>query len=97
MFSNAVWWAAVQGGKARSHSLVVRGVNTLVYSVSAGRNVAMYRVSPRKPLMLVAVVGCGQAAMRSILRGSARMPAPEMMCLRKQSSVANRVDFASLQ
>src|ERR1700720_795087 len=97
MFSNAVWCVAVQGGNTRSHSLVIRGVSTLVYSASAGRKEAIYQVSPRKPLTLVAVVGCGQAAMQSVLRGSALILLPDTMCPRKQSSVANRVDLASLQ
>src|ERR1700723_2881489 len=97
MFLNMVWCVAVQGGNTRSHSLVIRGVSTLVYLASAGRKEAIYRVSPRKPLTLVAVIGCGQAAMWSVLRGSALIPLPDTMCPRKQSSVANKVNLALLQ
>ena len=39
----------------------------------------MYLVNPRNPLTLVAVVGCGQEVMRSVLQGSGLMPALEMM------------------
>jgi hypothetical protein len=78
------------------HSFVVRGVRALVYSVSAGRKVAMYLVSPRNPLMLVAVIGCGQAAMRSVFRGSGLILVPEMMCPRTHSLVANRLVFTWL-
>src|ERR1700682_4112462 len=97
MWSNAFWCSTVQGGNVLSHSLVVRGVSTLVYSARAGRKVAMYRVSPRNPLTLVAVEGWGQAAIRSVFQGSGLMPVPEMMCPRKHSSVAKRLDFTWLQ
>ena len=36
-----------------------------------------YLVNPRNPLTLVAVVGCGQEAMQSVLQGSGLMPAPD--------------------
>lgn len=62
-----------------------------MYSASAGRKVAMYLVSPRKPRTLVAVVGCGQAVMQSVLRGLGLIPAPETMWLRKHNLVANRL------
>ena len=97
MLSNAFWCSVVQVGKTRSHSFVVRGVSTLVYSASAGRKVATYHVSPRNPLTLVAVVGWGQDMMQLVLRGSGFMPDPDTMCPRKHSSVANSVDFALLQ
>ena len=97
MFSNAVWCSAIQIWNAQSHSLVVRGVNTLVYSESAGKKAAMYLVNPKNPLTLVAVIGWGQAVIQLVLQGSGFIPAPDMMCLRKHSSVANRLDFASLQ
>ena len=91
------WCSAVQVGKTQSHSFVVRGVSTFVYSVSAGRKVATYCVSPRNPLTLVAVVDWGQDAMRSVLRGSGFMLDPDIMSLRKHSSVVNSMDFALLQ
>ena len=96
MFSKVVWCSVVHVGNLQSHSLVVRGVKMLVYSTRASRNVAMYLVRPRNPLMLVVVVGCGQAAMRSVLQGSGFMQVPETMCPRKSSSV-NRFDLARLQ
>src|ERR1700679_2633606 len=97
MCSKAFWCSAVQVGKTRSHSFVVRGVSTLVYSASAGRKLATYRVRPRKPRTLVAIVGWGHVAMRSVLLGSGLMPVAETICPRKESSVAKRFDFACLQ
>src|ERR1700676_4734145 len=97
MCSKAVWCSVVHGGNSRSHSLVVSGVSSFVYSASAGRKVAMYLVSPRNPLTLVAVVGCGQDAIRSVLRGSGLIPVPEIIWPRKHNSVAKRLDFAWLQ
>ena len=64
-------------GNHQSHSLVVRGVRTFVYSARAGRNVAIYLVKPRKPLTLVAVVGCGHVATQLVLWGLGFIPAPE--------------------
>ena len=87
----------VQVGKTWSHSFVVRGISTLIYSVSAGRKVATYCVSPRNSLTLVAVVDWGQDAMRSVLWGSGFMLDPDIMSLRKHSSVVNSMDFALLQ
>ena len=69
----------------------------LVHSVWAGRNVAMYLVKIRKPLTLVAVVGCGQVAMQLVLQGLGFRLVPETMCLGKPSLVANRFDLARLQ
>ena len=51
----------------------------LVCSVRAGRNVAIYLVSPRNPLTLVAVFDCGHAAIQSVLWGSGFMLAPESL------------------
>ena len=91
MFSKVVWCSVVHVGNSQLHSLVMRGVKMLVYSMRAGRNVAMYLVRPRNPLTLVVVVGCGQAAIWSVLQGLGFMLVPETMCLRKSSTVVNSV------
>ena len=90
----------VFGGPCWKYSVTFlcgEGVRTLVYSARAGRKVAMYLVSPRNPLTLVAVVGWGQDAIWSVFRGSGLIPVPEMMCPRKHSLVANRLVLFWLQ
>ena len=97
MCSKAFWCSAVQVGKTWSHSFVVRGVSTLVYLASAGRKLDTYRVRPKKPRTLVAVIGWGHVAMQSVLQGSGLMPIAETTCSRKESSVVKRFDLAWLQ
>jgi hypothetical protein len=49
MLTNVAWWSAVQGGKTLSHSLFVRRVRTLMYTVSMGRKVAISGESQESP------------------------------------------------
>lgn len=97
MPSKADWCAAVQVRKDRSHSFDVRGTRMLVCLVRAGRNVAMYWVSPRNPQTFVAVSGLGQCTIQLIFSGLADMPEDEIMWPRNVISVEKSVLFLVLQ
>ena len=79
MDSKASWWSPVQE-KSDLAILLVRGVKRSMWSISFGRNTAMYRMRPKKAWTSVGFVGTGQSNIFCIFDLFGSIPRAEIWC-----------------